>query len=335
MTNFDMPVGLTDEALNDNGVSRLFTEVVPCSAIEFHDRESVTVNGTSLFISQDEAVPELGVFTGLGRGKTLAKLPDELFAYDLNYLFRRSEADASIVYDENGTMVGVNMADLFRLSTESILTMLTETTNASEAIRFDRSKGFYSISLLGGELRHPSAYTGDEPFGRWCLGIQIDDKLEKVVKVTPEVWLFNGSLVMPFPYLTTKASKNDTAGAVLDRVEEIIGTGWKAMPSWFEERIAAAASAEVEFPRKFIEKLLHENKMGKAEEDILDAVDLSQYEEPTRLAIALELGKASALESLNNAQRTKMAGIAGSVFVSHEDRCEHCLSVIDESLDED
>ena len=117
MTNFDMPVGLTDEALNDNGVSRLFTEVVPCSAIEFHDRESVTVNGTSLFISQDEAVPELGVFTGLGRGKTLAKLPDELFAYDLNYLFRRSEADASIVYDENGTMVGVNMADLFRLST--------------------------------------------------------------------------------------------------------------------------------------------------------------------------------------------------------------------------
>ena len=47
-------------------------------------------------------------------------------------------------------------------------------------------------------------------------------------------------------------------------------------------RLAAASSAEVEFPRKFIEKLLHENKMGKAEEDILDAVDLSQYEGPTR-----------------------------------------------------
>lgn len=325
MTKFITPIDFTVESLSEHGYSDLTLITVPANEIEFLDKNSLKINGMSYSIFKD-GIKEFCSLIGIS-SVSIQKFPEDLFAYIMNYFYRRAEDIYVDVYvNKDFTVESVQMAGTFRLSIEDIINLVTETYSDRLLISaFSKKARGVSITLLTERFENEPNTTAFP-----ALTLSFDDRLLYGISYYLGIDFWGGLAKDQSPYLTTSISKKESVEVLMRRIAEDLALSFKTLKQWAPMVCESAKDTIIENPHNVVGKVLTEHGLGKSKDKLLKLASISDTINDA-YHLAKEIADLSVDDRVNARQSAKLETTAGYMLqqLQQEHRCIHCKTLID------
>lgn len=318
-----LPEELTLETLASYDIPEYKIARISAELLEFVDKTSVVIAGETFFIDT-EGLKELGYFVGISP-QYLNKLPDDLFAYTMNYFYRRATGTNIELIVDDDTIMGVQLEGSLRLSLGLILELI-ETAYGDTPLftEFTRKNGNYTITIV----KDKHSIAGDQYYD--AVTIHLNDRLYANPSYSMSVYRW-GPMIKVNRYLESSLGKNIELDKALEQIREDIAFTLENANDVISHAMEIASTTLIEDPYKTVSKVFAEHGLRKHAEKLISYTTI-EHTPRNCWSAAKTVSNLAFNDHLTARQQKKAEDISGHILtrLPKDHRCELCLSYVED-----